>query len=747
MIRVIININGAIQGVGFRPFVFRIAKALDIKGYISNSMNGVIIDVEADQDKIDSFIHSIYNEKPSLCNIFSLEITYCDPIGYDDFQIRESSKKGKRDVSILPDIATCSECISELFDPSDRRFHYPFINCTNCGPRFTILKSLPYDRDNTTMGVFKMCDKCSEEYYDINNRRFHAQPNACSVCGPYVSLYNKEGFLVSEKDDAIQRLIDEIINGRIVAIKGIGGFHLVCDARNEEAVIELRNRKRRQEKPFAVMFPNIDSIKEYAHVSMIEEALLLAPTRPIVILKKREGCAIAPSVAPNLDRIGAFLPYSPIHHIILGALNFPIVATSGNISDEPIIKDNDIALKTLINFSDYILIHNRDIQNRCDDSVLKIIGGFPTFIRRSRGYAPMPIKLPIMLKRNVLAVGGFYKNTFSIGFDDKVIISQHIGDVETLEAINYFEEAVSRLCSLYEFRPDLIVHDLHLGYETTKWAISQRDVKKIGLQHHHAHIISCMAENNILDEVIGISWDGTGYGEDGTLWGGEFLRCSYTKYERIAQFKQIRLLGGEKAIKEPRRIALSMLFEIFQDGCFNLSIPTLNAFDKMELKVLYEAWQRGINSPYTSSAGRIFDGVASLIGIIHKLNYEGQAAMMIEDLYNPGIKETYPYTIKDNIIDWSEIIKCIILENDKRVVPSRFINTLADIIYSIVKKSGIKKVCLSGGVFQNDPLVKKTIELLSEEFQIFTNKRIPPNDGGISFGQAIYGGLVDLDDL
>ncbi|MDI6801991.1 MAG: carbamoyltransferase HypF [Thermodesulfovibrionales bacterium] len=737
--RLIVRLTGAVQGVGFRPFVYRIAMELGLNGYVLNDTHGVIVEVEGNDKSLESFVLKLNTEKPPLARIFSQDLSYRESAGYKSFEIKESKGDGSKDVLILPDISICDDCLNELFDISDRRYLYPFINCINCGPRFTIIENLPYDRDNTTMKDFVMCPDCLREYKDPLNRRFHAQPNACPVCGPSVSLYNNRGSLIADGEDALHILIDEIKKGSIAAIKGIGGFHLVCDAENEDAVTLLRKRKRRQEKPFAVMFHSIEGVKGYAFLSTIEEALLISPERPIVLVS-RKNSKLAKSVAPELNKIGAFLPYAPLHHIILRKLNIPLVATSGNISDEPIVKDDKEALQRLSLFSDFILIHNRPIRRRCDDSVVKIIGGFPSLVRRARGYAPTHVRLPFNLKKRALAVGGFYKNTFAIGLNDKVIMSQHIGDLETVDAIEYFEEAVRDICSLYDFKPDVIVHDLHPGYETTKWALAQTGIEKIGVQHHFAHILSCMAENGIEGNVLGVAWDGTGYGNDGTLWGGEFLHCDYKDYKRISHFKQLRLIGGEKAIREPRRVAIAMLFEIFGEDSLSLDIPVVKSFGKKELHILFNAWRNGINSPYSSSAGRLFDGLASFLDIRHVNNYEGQAAMMIEDRYDFNIKDSYDFTIKDGVIDWTTIFLSVLNDKRKDRIPSMFINTLAEIILHIAKSAGLQRVCLSGGVFQNDPLTQRVIELLSPDFRVFAHKRIPPNDGCICIGQAVFAG-------
>ncbi|MCI4458339.1 MAG: carbamoyltransferase HypF [Thermocrinis sp.] len=733
--RIKLEIIGAVQGVGFRPFVYRLAKELDLRGWIINTPEGVKIEVEG--ENLDVFLKRLQEEKPPLAYIYSISFEYAEEVGYTDFEIKESHSEGKREVFILPDIGTCDECLKEVFDPKDRRYMYPFTNCTHCGPRFTIIEKLPYDRPNTTMKVFKMCQECEREYNDPTNRRFHAQPNACPKCGPQVFLYDKEGSLLGEGEKAIDLAIQAVKEGKIVAVKGIGGFHLICDATNEKAVNTLRIRKRRQEKPFAVMFKSLQQLKEYARPTNLEEALLSSPQRPIVLIEKVQD-SLPETIAPGLKRIGAFLPYSPLHYIILSKLDVPIVATSGNYSEEPIVKDNEEALNKLSEIADLILVHNREIKRRCDDSVVKVVGGIPLLIRRSRGYAPLPVKLPYKLKNKVLATGGMLKNTFAIAWDDKVFISQHVGDVENYQTLKSFEEMVFDLMNLYQFEPEIVVCDMHPRYETTKWAqffSEEKNIPLLKVQHHYAHILSCMAENGIEDEVLGIAWDGTGYGEDGTLWGGEFLVCHYKTYKRVYHFKPFRLIGGEKAIKEPKRVALSLLLELFGEKALDFNLP----FDRKELEMLFKVWSKGINSPFSSSVGRLFDAVCSLLGIRHINNYEGQSAMILEDLYNPAVKDHYSYSIEGQIIDWRTTILDILQDKEREKVPSRFINTLAKIALDIARRVGIEKVCLSGGVMQNDPLVSKIKEELTKNgFLVYTHQKVPTNDGGLCLGQVAY---------
>ncbi|WP_457639565.1 carbamoyltransferase HypF [Persephonella sp.] len=738
-----IHLTGAVQGVGFRPFVFNLAKSLNLNGYVINDTYGVIIEVEGEEADLNRFLIKLQTDKPPLAHIFSQEITELPPAGYTDFEIRKSKETGKKEVFILPDISTCGQCLKELEDPEDRRYRYPFINCTNCGPRFTIIEKLPYDRPNTTMKTFKMCPECEKEYNDPNNRRFHAQPNACPVCGPHISLYTSDRKLATEKEEALKKTVELLRKGKILAVKGIGGFHLVCDATDNRAVETLRERKRRGEKPFAVMFRDINLIKEYAYISDFEEAVILSPEKPIVVVKKKESTDLSPYVAPYLDRIGVFLPYSPLHHLLLKECGKPLVMTSANLSDEPIVKDNAEAFEKLSIFTDYILTHNRDIRNRADDSVVRVINKKISFIRRSRGYAPLPIKLPFKLNKKVLAVGAHQKNTTAIAFGDKAFLSQHIGDLETVDACKNFEDVIFSFLRLYDFQPEVVVSDLHPRYYSTQWAqrfSQEKNIPLIQIQHHFAHALSLMAENQIKDEkIFAVCWDGTGYGEDGNLWGGEFLKTDYTGYERVFHFKYFRLIGGEKAVKEPKRVALSILFDMF-----GRNIPetyTKKAFSEKEISMLYTAWKKGLNSPFSSSAGRLFDAAASILDIRQTLSYEGQSGMIMENLYDWSVKDSYPFEVRDSIVDWRPLFEALLTDKAPiSVKVSRFINSLSEVVIHCYRQTGDGlKLGLTGGVFQNKFLTEKVIQLAQrEKISALVHQKAPPNDGGISLGQVVY---------
>ncbi len=828
--RAVIKLSGRVQGVGFRPFVFRLAAKYCIKGYVLNDMEGVAIDAEGKENDLANFIKFLDLEKPPLAAINTKTVNFNPPVFYNNFNIKESDKplnhtnnngKGNFNLIASPDIAICDECLKELLNPSDRRYLYPFINCTDCGPRFTIIKGMPYDRASTAMDKFKMCPACEGEYKNPLNRRFHAEPNGCFSCGPGVEfVLNKpnckppellsclpaDNINNAKGLDAIKSLVELLKNGGIACVKGIGGFHLMADAANDKAVKKLRERKNRPKKPFAVMFKDINEVLKYAYTGDISPALMLSSARPIVLLKDKRKLSYF--VNCGIKDIGAFLSYAPIHYIIFSLFDKPLVATSANIGGEPIIKDNFEALSKLKSIADGFLIHNRDILRICDDSVIKMIGEDPVFIRRSRGYVPDPVKLPFNLKRNVFAAGSFLKNTFAIAYkgrdDDNggaVILSQHNGDLDGIDSFVNFTENVEDFERFYNFKPDIIVCDSHPGYENTRWVKEKAEkegIKCLSLQHHRAHIISCMAENGLglNDEVFGAAFDGTGYGDDGSdvsIWGGEFFKGSYVNLKRVGSFKKFRLLGGDKAVKSPQRVLLSLLFGLFfknrNESAKNYNFNGMGDYFKFDgisnltglslenINIFFKMWESGINSPYTSSCGRIFDAVSCLCGFKGDISYEGEAAVYLENLCGSGEEEienqrsSLDYGIEKSdffeyvldydkindlfIIDYNpmllQIIKIIINNNNSELhaelynnIAGRFINTLALIIRDIALRIGCKNVCMSGGVFQNAFLRDKSGKILKESgFNIFFNKKIPPNDGGISFGQAVYGGIID----
>lgn len=745
--------RGAVQGVGFRPFIYRLATQLQLHGWVLNSSQGVFIEVEGMEENLNTFLLRLNREKPQRAIIQSLEFSFLDSAGYEGFDIKESEEGREKTALVLSDISTCHECLDEIFDSTDRRFLYPFTNCTNCGPRFTLIEAIPYDRPNTSMRIFNMCPNCEYEYREPLDRRFHAQPNACPACGPALELWSPEGEIISGGKSALVDAAQAVKFGRILALKGLGGFHLIVDARSEEAVSRLRERKRREEKPFAVMFPSLDSVKGCCEVSSFEERLLISPESPIVLLKRvGTHCdLLSPNVAPNNLYLGVMLPYTPLHHILMREIGFPVVATSGNLKDEPIVTDEKEALVRLWGIADLFLVHNRPIVRHVDDSIVRIILGREVILRRARGYAPLPVRRNTsQTMPKILGVGAHLKNTVAISINDQVFISQHIGDLETHEAYEAFQRVIEDFKKLYEFEPDMIACDMHPGYISTRYAKSL-GLPIIEVQHHHAHVAACMAENELNGTVLGVSWDGTGYGTDGTIWGGEFLLSNYMSFNRVCHFRTFRIPGGEGAIREPRRTALGLLYEIFGEEFVKEDIPLLRAFSEEEIRILAQMVRKGINSPLTSSVGRIFDAVAALIGLRQRVSFEGQAAMEIEYVTRSGIESYYPFDIMEKegfhsttspcyIVNWAPMVLSILKDIQERrhieYISTRFHNTLSEIIIGVSNLLGIEKVVLTGGVFQNRYLTERTYKRLEEEgFKPYVHQRVPPNDGGISFGQ------------
>jgi hydrogenase maturation protein HypF len=756
--RMHIVIRGAVQGVGFRPFVYRLAVEMKLPGWVVNSPQGVFIEIEGEKTDLELFLLRIQSEKPAPSSIQSLEYFILDPIHFDSFEIRSSEQTGIKSALILPDIATCDICLSEILNPVNRRYRYPFTNCTHCGPRFTIIESLPYDRPNTSMKSFVMCPDCREEYENPNNRRFHAQPNACPVCGPELQLWNPSGRMLAFRHDALLEAADAIRKGRIIALKGLGGFHLIADARNPKAIDNLRSRKHREEKPFALMYPSIDHIRADCIVSQLEARLLTSSESPIVLLGSRmdNHCrSIAPNVAPGNPYLGAMLPYTPLHHLLMKEIGFPIVATSGNLSDEPICIDEKEALVRLAGIADLYLVHNRPIVRHVDDSILRVVLGRELVLRRARGYAPLPIRCN-KPSSDILAVGGHLKNAIAIAVDHNVFLSQHIGDLENRESFEAFRGAIKSLCSLYQISPNRVAADFHPDYLSTKYA-RETGMTVLSIQHHYAHVAACMAENQLDGPVLGISWDGTGYGLDGTIWGGEFLRTDETSFKRIASFRKFRLPGSASAVKEPRRTAIGALYEIMGESIFShKDLPAVRAFSDTELSVVAQMLQKGINSPWTSSAGRLFDAVASITGLRQIIRFEGQAAMELE--FAVGCEETdetYPFAISEPsgtadaqpkiVVDWEPTIRAI-LEDEKNSIPlarisKKFHNTLVEIMVAVARRIAEERVVLTGGCFQNKVLLECAVRRLEEEgFRLYWHQRVPPNDGGIALGQ-IYAAL------
>ncbi|MGW8168693.1 MAG: carbamoyltransferase HypF [Sulfurovaceae bacterium] len=723
-----INIYGVVQGVGFRPFVYTLASKFGFKGSVSNGASGVEIYLNATSVQLEEFLQALSNNLPPLAQIDNIEYIKVDNKIFNSFAIEQSDNTGNKSVKIPPDMFVCQECQKELFDPTNRRYRYGFINCTHCGVRYSIIKHLPYDRHNTSMGDFKMCKVCESEYNDPANRRYHAQPIGCFDCGPKLSFYVKEQKLDLSQEECIRHTVNYILEGKIVALKGVGGYHLVCDATNDQAVMELRKRKNRPSKPFAIMISDIDEANKLAYISDTEKKYLLSPQRPIVLLKSKE--LIAPSVAPSLSQIGIFLAYTPLHLLLLQMLDRPLIATSANLSDEPLCINLE-SLKKLETVYDAVLDHNREIVNGCDDSVIKIVAGHTLILRRARGYAPAHIKLPFALRCPTLALGANQKSTVAIGFDKDVILSPHIGDLDSIGSVNYFASNINTLRRLYDFVPKAVVHDMHPLYESTKYAKENFD-DTIAVQHHYAHILSVMVQHSVTTKVLGVAFDGTGYGDDRSLWGGEFMICDYDGFTRVASLNQFMLLGGEKAIREPRRVALGLLFDIYGKEAFKLDSPTIKAFSSSELEIFYTAWIKQINSPLTSSMGRLFDAVASLCGVCQNVSFEGESGMLLEELFDPDIKEAYPFSVIENKIIFTDMIRAIMEEKEPRAAISKFFRTIVKMIQYIRELYPSLPLALGGGVFQNGVL----LELLFDKFpDLLFGESVPPNDGSIALGQ------------
>lgn len=735
-----IRVAGIVQGVGFRPFVYRLAQQYKLNGFVLNDEKGVWIEVEGEEAVITNFIIALDAEKPAMSMIADLQTVALSVQGEDSFVIKPSPAAKQRFAFISPDIATCPDCRRELQSVADRRFGYAFTNCTNCGPRYSIIKDVPYDRPQTTMQPFVMCKDCQAEYDDPMDRRFHAQPNACETCGPSYRLLDSKGQVIPS-DNPLKSARDLIKNGAILAVKGIGGYHLICDARNETAVATLRSRKIREDKPFALMGGSLSQVEQLCFVSPKEKDLLTGSVGPIVLLKKKNTTALAQSVAPSNPYLGVMLPYAPIHYLLLEAEDV-FVMTSGNTSDEPIAYKDEDTLRRLAGIADYFLVHNREIYCRVDDSVVRLFKKEPYLLRRSRGLAPAPIHLA-KAGPMVLACGGEAKNTFCLTKSDAAFLSAHIGDLENRETMDSYAEAIAHYGRLFDIKPELIAYDLHPEYLSTKYA-KQLELPQIGVQHHHAHIASVLAEHNIHEPVIGVAFDGTGYGEDGKLWGGEFLLADCQAYKRLAHCAYLPLPGGEKAVREPWRQAMWVMQNLYGDRFLDKQTAFTKALPN-GWELLLQATAKGLNAPLTSSAGRLFDTAAALIGLRQYNHYEGQAAVELELAAADTIGRALPYEITaGNTIDFRPTFAAMI-ENINRVsraeLAAGFHTTMAIAIHEMVQRlsslTGVRKVALSGGVFQNMTLLRQVYNLLEKDFIVLLNRKVPPNDGGLALGQAV----------
>ena len=739
-----LEITGIVQGVGFRPFVYQLAHRYQLNGFTLNNTAGVSVEIEGKENDVKEFIAALRSELPPLARIDTLSSEEAEYVGYTNFEIIHSETDNDKSALISPDIAICDNCLQEMKDPSDRRYAYPFINCTDCGPRYSIIETLPYDRPHTSMRFFTMCEACHAEYIDPLDRRFHAQPISCHHCGPTLQLLDTNHKVLAERTNALTLTAQLIKKGNIVAVKGLGGFHLVCDATNTKAVETLRKRKQRPLKPFAVMFPDIETLRVSAQISAKEEELITSKEKPIVIVPKRVHSRISDLVAPQIDRLGVFLPYTPLHHLLLKELTVPIVATSANRSDEPIIRNSSELIEKLGSVVDLVLDHDRGIVNANDDSVVQMAGDKKITVRMARGYAPKSIKLPFKSKKKILAVGANQKNSITLIFDDTLIISPHIGDLNSIEAFEYFERTLESFKDFYDFEPEVIVYDKHPEYMTTKWAkefkITHPDIEIIEVQHHYAHLLAGMAEFNLDTKVLGFAFDGTGYGDDGNIWGGEVMLADSQHYERLFTLTPFRLLGGEKAIKEPRRSALSLLFESYTiDEIHTLKLPLLQTFSSEEIDLLFAAWKQEINAPLTSSIGRLFDAVASFSDIVHFSSFEGESGLLMEQYVDKNITESFPFEIECGVIKLEAMIQAIVTMDDKRTIVSMFFNTVTEMIFQIAKKYPEPVLLFSGGVFQNRVLVEKIIRRCKEEDRrCYFQNETAINDAGISLGQAWY---------
>ena len=743
----LLNVNGIVQGVGFRPHVFQLARHYKLNGEVSNTSSGVLIHIEGLPEDIDAFESDLVKKSPPLAYIVEVSAEAVPPRPCQDFRIVKSSAAAAVSTLISPDVCVCSDCLQEMFDPDDRRYRYPFINCTNCGPRYTIIDDIPYDRPKTSMRSFKMCPSCQAEYDDPNDRRFHAQPNACPECGPRVKLTDSTGSEL-EAADPIAKAAELLKDGAVLAVKGLGGYHLAVNAENDAAVGALRARKLREEKPLALMCADMGGIRRFAEVAPDEEDLLNTIQRPIVLLSQKSSNTISAAVAPDNKYFGVMLPYTPLHYLLLDHGFTALVMTSGNLSEEPIAIDNSDALARLSDIADYFLVHDRDIYLRSDDSIVRRSAGETRFLRRSRGYVPIPVFLKQKMPA-VAAVGAELKNTVCLTKDDKAFLSQHIGDLENLSTYDFFQLTLDHLRRILDITPELIANDLHPDYMSTRYASEQTSLPTVAVQHHHAHVVSCMAEHQLDGPVIGLSFDGTGLGTDGNIWGGEVLVAEPGRFKRAAHLSYVPMPGGAAAIKEPWRMAAGYLIQAYGDEFLDLNIPAFQAIEPARLNVIAEMISKGINSPLTSSLGRLFDGVAAILGIRNRVSFEGQAAMMLEMLAADNATRVYDHQWEagaDVQINPAPIIRAVVSDLKAGIPPSQisanFHATLIDLFSRVCdaarREFELNRVVLSGGCFQNATLLQGLLQALgNKSFEVYAHRLVPTNDGGIALGQAV----------
>jgi hydrogenase maturation protein HypF len=751
MARFKVIVSGVVQGVGFRPFIYQLATQYNLTGNVCNTSGTVDIEVQGDIDSINDFILDIRRNAPPASNIVKIDHYIIDEKPDDGFKIIPSVRKDDEYQLLSPDIATCHECRDEIFDPTNRRYRYAFTNCTNCGPRFTIINDIPYDRPLTTMKSFKMCGDCENEYRDPNNRRFHAQPNACPICGPHLELIDNKGNQI--QGDVIHNACKLLHEGKIIAVKGLGGFLLACNALDNNACKLLRERKHRPAKPFAVMMKSIDEIAKYCNVSDEEKTLLESSAAPIVLLKLKELNKLAHEVAPGLSELGVMLPYTPLHHLLLRETDIPLVMTSGNISEEPIVSQNSEAITELGNIADYLVIHNRDIARRYDDSVTAVFAGEKRIIRRARGYAPFPVSLPYKTDHQILACGSDLKNTFCLTRDNNAFVSQHIGDMENLKSNQFFEKTIEDYKRIFRIKPDAVACDLHPNFFSSAFGrdySKKENIKLFEIQHHYAHIAACSAENGITDEVLGVALDGTGYGTDGKIWGFEFMKADFRHFTRLAHLQYLPLPGGDAAIKNPIKIAMAYLYKLF--GEIPLDLPCFKDLNQNDISLLKLQIDKHINVVDNSSCGRLFDAVSALLNICKHTSYEAEAAIGLEESakkcsfdkyasysFESGKDECIVFNVKQL---FSEIIEDLRRKVDIEVISYRFHQTISDmIVYNskmLLKEHDLKTVALSGGCLQNKLLLKMILDGFNKDsIPVITNINLPSNDGCISYGQAV----------
>lgn len=748
--RRLIAVEGIVQGVGFRPFVHNLATALTLRGFVRNDASGVLIDVEGEAGALDDFLHQLTAAPPPLAVIERVRAEPAPPLGYDSFTISPSEDGAEHQALVSPDVATCAACLAELLDPANRRYRYPFINCTHCGPRFTIVRDVPYDRPRTTMAHFTMCPACRREYEEPTGRRFHAQPIACWACGPQLELRGERVVGNGKGEAALGGAVAALLAGEIVAIKGVGGYHLACDATSATAVRRLRARKHREAKPLAIMVAALDAARRLCEVNEREARLLQSAERPIVLLTKRFPCAVVEEVTPSNQYLGVMLPYTPLHHLLLAAVGRPLVMTSGNLTDEPIAFQDDDAFLRLAGIADLFLTHDRPIETRCDDSVVRDLWGGPAFVRRSRGFAPRPLRLEFPFPIPVLAVGGHLKNTFCFGKGRYAFLSHHIGDLENLAAYRALTEGIGHYGRLFDVRPAVVAHDLHPDYLSSQLAEEYEGVARVAVQHHHAHVASCMAEHGVTEPVIGVAFDGTGLGTDGAIWGGEFLLAEGAGYQRFGHLAYVPLPGGDAAVRQPWRMAAAHLWAAYGGEMERLPIPFLEEVEPGQWSLLKQLLVRGVHCPPTSSIGRLFDAVAALLGVRRMAHFEAQAAMELEMAADSGARGSYPLELRETANGWvadpaplmQGLVSDLAAGRPTADMAGAFHNAVRDLIVEMVgriaRRTGVRRVALTGGVFQNALLTERTAHALAvRNFEVLLQRRVPCNDGGLALGQAL----------